>query len=112
MYVSTRPVCQREKGQVYDVAPTDRHLSQLIVLVTAKNMWSHDALRGRVDDIRFKDIEVTAWATPELYFAGLDAEHQVQNVSIENLRVNGRRVRSREEARFAIKPFVGSLSVD
>jgi hypothetical protein len=49
---------------------------------------------------------------PELYFAGLDAEHQVQDVAIMNLRINGRRVRNLEDARFTIKPFVERLSVE
>jgi hypothetical protein len=75
-------------------------------------MWSQDTVRGRVDHIRFENIEVTAWAMPELYFAGLDAEHQVQDVAIMNLRINGRRVRNLKDARFTIKSFVERLSVE
>ncbi|MDA1085487.1 MAG: glycosyl hydrolase family 28 protein [Verrucomicrobia bacterium] len=107
----TRPVYQKQEGQVYDVDASERHLAQLIVLVTCRNMWSKDSTRGRIDDIRYEDIEVTAWATPELYFAGLDAEHMVQDVSIENLRINGRRVHTQDDARFNIKPFVGPLTL-
>jgi len=106
----TRQVYQEKPGQVYD--QTERHLSQLIAVVTAANMWSKDTVRGRVDHIRFENIEVTAWAMPELYFAGLDAEHQVQDVAIVNLRINGRRVCGLEDARFTIKPFVERLSVE
>jgi hypothetical protein len=106
----TRPVYQERPGQVYEQA--ERHLSQLIVVVTAANMWSQGDVRGRVDRIRFENIDVTAWAPPELYFAGLDAEHQVQDVAIIDLRINGRRVRGRKDARFTIKPFVKRLSVE
>ena len=74
-------------------------------------MWSRDTIRGRVDDIRFKDIRVTAWAMPECYFAGLDAEHQVRDISIENLRINGNRLRTAEDGRFTLMPFVAGLSV-
>ena len=42
-----------------------------------------------MDHIRFENIEVTAWAMPELYFACLDAEHQVQDVAIVSLHING-----------------------
>jgi hypothetical protein len=106
----TRQVYQEKPGQVYD--QTERHLSQLIAVVTAANMWSQDTVRGRVDHIRFENIEVTAWAMPELYFAGLDVEHQVQDVAIMNLRINGRRVRNLKDARFTIKSFVERLSVE
>jgi len=105
----TRQVYQQAKGEVYD--QTDRHLSQVIVVVTAANMWSRDTVRGSIDDIRFENIEVTAWAEPECYFAGLDAEHRVRNIAIENLRINGRRVRALEDARFTIKPFVEEIRV-
>jgi hypothetical protein len=105
----TCQVYQTQPGQVYDA--TTRHLSQLIVVVTSRNMWSKDTLRGRVDNIRFENIEVTAWAMPELFFAGLDAEHRVQDISIENLRINGRHIRHVEEGRFTIKPFAGAISL-
>lgn len=108
----TRQVYQEREGQVYDVAPTERHLSQLIVLVVGGGMWNKDSIRGRIDDVHFKDIDVTAWDMPEVYLAGCDAEHTVDGVSIENLRINGRRMRGPEEARFVIGPFVGRVSVE
>lgn len=105
----TRPVYQQQKGEVYN--QTARHIAQLIVLVSYRNVWSHDDVRGRVDDIRFEDIDVTAWTTPEVYLAGCDAEHMVQDVSIRNLRVNGRQVRAMDDVRFTIKPFVGRIDL-
>jgi len=105
----TRPRYQRQPGEVY--AQSERHISQLIVLVTGGNMWSKDTIRGRVDGIRFENIEVTAWTTPEVYLAGLDAEHQVQDITIENLRVNGRRVTGTDDIRFTLKPFVARVRV-
>lgn len=106
----TRPAYQQQKGEIYN--QTERHISQLIVLVTCANMWSKDTVRGRVDDIRFEDIDVSAWSTPEVYLAGLDAEHLVQDITIRNLRVNGCLVRTTDDIRFAIKPFVGRISVE
>jgi hypothetical protein len=91
---------------------SERHISQLIVVVTGGNMWSKDTIRGCVDGIRFENIEVTAWTTPEVYLAGLDAEHMVQDITIENLRVNGRRVTGTDGIRITIKPFVKGLSVE
>jgi hypothetical protein len=106
----TRPAYQQRKGELYD--QTARHISQLIVLLVGRNMWSKDTVRGRVDDIRFEDIDVAAWTTPEVYLQGCDAEHMVRDVSIRNLRVNGARVRTKDDIRFTIKPFVGRISVE
>jgi hypothetical protein len=105
----TRPVCQQRPGERY--RQTERHIAQLLVLVIGRNMWSHDDTRGRVDHIRFEDLDVTAWTAPEVYLAGCDAEHMVREVAIRNLRVNGRLVRSTRDIRFTICPFVGPIDV-
>jgi hypothetical protein len=105
----THPMYQTEPGQTY--VATGRHIAQLLVLVTSNNAWSRDTIRGRVDDIRFEDITVTAGTTPELFFAGLDAEHMVQDVHIINLCINGQRIRSLQEAHCIVRPFVSDLHV-
>jgi len=105
----TRPQYHQNKDDVYN--QTERHIAQLIVLVSYRNAWSQDEVRGRVDDIRFEDIDVTAWTTPEVYLAGCDAEHRVKDISIRNLRVNGRRVCETNGIRFTVKPFVGRIDV-
>lgn len=105
----TQPGCQAQAGDVY--GNTARHLSQLIVLVVGANMWSKDTVRGRTSGIRFENVQVSAWDMPECWFAGLDEEHQVSDVVIENLTVNGRRLKNTEEGRFIIKPFVERLSL-
>ena len=105
----TQPGYQQKKGEVY--RHTARHLSQLAVLVVGANMWSHDTARGRTSGIRFENIRVTAWDLPECWFAGLDEGHQVSDVVIENLTINGRRLRSMAEGRFVVKPFVEQVSL-
>ena len=67
-------------------------------------MWSKDNVRGHVRDILFKDIEVTATAC-RLAPAGLDAEHLVQRVTVENLRINGKIVTSPTEGGFSMNKF-------
>jgi len=42
---------------------------------------------------------------------GLDAEHDVQGVTIENLRFNGTPARSAEEARLSLGPHVSGVRV-
>ncbi|UCD49173.1 MAG: hypothetical protein JSW27_16770 [Phycisphaerales bacterium] len=46
--------------------------------------------RGRIRNVHFKDIEVTGAEPPKSFLIGYDeGEHSVQNVIIENLRING-----------------------
>jgi len=62
------------------------------------------AKRGRIRNIHFKNIEVTAEKMPKSFLIGYDDdEHSVQNVIVENLRINGKPVRNAQEGNFAIE---------
>jgi len=67
---------------------------------------------GRTEQICFQDLAVAAWTTPEIYLAGLDAEHMVQDITIETLRVNGCPVCNRYESSLTILPFVERVLVE
>jgi hypothetical protein len=84
----TRPVYQERPGQVSAVDPAERHVAALIVLEIIASAWSRDSMRGRIEEIHFKDIEVQAWRTPPSALRGFDAAHPVRNVLLENLRIN------------------------
>ena len=108
---STLPVCQTTKDQKYDIAPGDGYIPNVIVLEIIKGECSYDDVRGHIEDIQFQDIEVTANGVPPSRLHGFDAEHLVQRVSIENLRINGQTVSSLETAGFSTNRFVRDLSI-
>lgn len=83
----------------------------LIELVIYKMMYSQDETRGRIKDVIFKDISVAAPETPRSNFYGYDEKHQVEDVTIENLAVNGRKVTSIEEAQFNLNPYVSNVKI-
>ena len=59
-------------------------------------------------NVHFKDIDVTADKPPVSFLVGYDNdEHSVQNVTIENLRINGALVRSPNEGHFTIERAKG-----
>jgi len=60
--------------------------------------------RGHIRNIHFKNIEVTGPNPPKSFLIGYDeGEHSVQNVIIENLRINGVRVENADEANMVIE---------
>ncbi len=72
--------------------------------VTDDELSTYAARRGRIRNVHFKDIEVTGEKPPVSFLIGYDNdEHSVQNVTIENLRINGQLVRSPEEGHFTIE---------
>jgi len=107
----TRRMNQTAKDQKYEVAPGDHYIPKLIVLEIVKNSVSYDAIRGHIEDIQFKDIEVTAHSMPYSNLRGFDAEHLVRRVSIENLCINGQAVTSLEAGGFSANEFVRDVLI-
>jgi polygalacturonase len=65
--------------------------------------YSRDEERGQVGDIHFKDIQVVDGPFPVSIIRGYDEEHMIGPVTIENLTVHGRPVRSANEARMVVE---------
>ena len=58
-------------------------------------VWTTDAERGHIEDVVFRNITVNNSGYPlhkEIEFLGYDAEHAINNVLIENVVINGRKV--------------------
>jgi hypothetical protein len=47
----------------------------------------------------FKDINVTDGLFPFSIFCGFDEQHQVENITIDNLVVHGKKITTLEEAK-------------
>ena len=76
-----------------------------------KDMWGHDQERGHVDGVLLKNITVTGEHSPKSEIIGCDAAHAIENVTFENLTIQGRAVRSPEEGNISTNPFVKNLQI-
>ncbi len=93
-------------------APGDDYLPALFVIVIRGTNYSKDGERGRVRDVVFRDIAVTAPRTPPSSLRGFDAEHGVDGVTFENVRLNGEPLLSAEEAGVRIGEHVANVQFD
>jgi len=59
--------------------------------------------RGHIKNVRFKNIAVTGAGLPKSFLIGYNSAHGVENVVIENLSFNGRRVLNAEAGNFTIE---------
>lgn len=99
------PRLQRNPEDTYQPDPNRRYLPSLMVLVIYKTNYSQDTLRGTIRDVVFRNITVTG-PRPPSSFRGLDAEHGVAGVTIENLRLNGKPAANAADAGLQVGPFV------
>ncbi|MCC6819998.1 MAG: right-handed parallel beta-helix repeat-containing protein [Verrucomicrobia subdivision 3 bacterium] len=107
--VCPSPKMQGSREERYAENPNDDYVPNLMVIVIAKNPYSQDTERGKVRDITYQNITVTGRRTHRSYFMGLDAEHTVQGVAINNLRFNGQPAKNATEAHLALEAHVSDV---
>jgi len=100
---------QRSRDERYLEAPTAQYVPDLLVIVIRKNAYSKDAERGNVRDITYADVSVTGKRAPRSFFNGLDAQHAVQGVTIDNLRLNGKPANTAAEANLSVGQYVSGV---
>lgn len=105
-----QPVIASIPDEPYEV-PYEGYLPALIRLANQVGYVSFDTERGRIEDIRFENIDVIAPAMPRSQLLGFDAEHLVQRVSIENLRLNGQPVSDLKGAGIEMNAFVREVTL-
>jgi hypothetical protein len=93
-YSIDRPDDQQERTRRYLNGAWDGVLS-----VTPDNKAYHSKYRGQIRDVIFKDIYVTDGLLPFSIFCGFDEQHQVENITIDNLVVHGKKITNLEEAK-------------
>ena len=92
--------------EAYQRRNPDRQRSPLgqWMSVSEQERDRYSARRGRIRNLCFTDIDVTARKMPRSYIIGYDeGEHCVQDVTIENMRINGRTVADVAEGGFTVE---------
>ncbi len=101
----SRPQYQQQRGQVYLANAGDDYCPNLFAISVVRTHYNRDDDRGIVRNVLFKDITVIGNHQPSATIVGQDNDHNVSGVRIENLRFNGRRLSTAEEAALTVGPF-------
>ena len=79
------------------------------MIVIGQNPYSKDVERGNVRNVTWSNVLVTSKRAPRSFFRGFDAHHTVEDIVIENLRLNGKPARSAVEANLSLGPHVSGV---
>lgn len=85
------------------------HIPRLIVLIILETRYSEDKQRGRLQNAVIKNVDVSGKHFPTSTIHGCDSDHRIDDVTIENLRVNGAPIRNAEEGKFYVNEHVGNV---
>lgn len=107
------PQLQRKQGETYtESQKRKKYLPQLLVIVIRGNFYSKDSERGNVRDILFRNIAIVAPRMPSSSFQGLDAEHTVDGVRLEEFSFNGKPVTSLEALHLSLGKHVTNVTLE
>lgn len=70
------------------------------------------AERGKIHDVTFKNIKITGAALSESYFSGHDKEHGVNNIFIENVSLNGKKIENEKQLNLKIGKYAENIFFD
>lgn len=68
-----------------------------------------DALRGRIDNITFRNIRYIGNHNPASYIEGFDESHDVSDILFENLYIRDKHVTDAKTGNFIIQDFVKNV---
>ena len=74
-----------------------------------KNPYSKDSDRGNVREVIYSSVSVASKRVPRSFFNGLDGEHTVENILIDNLRLNGEPAVSAADANLSVGRHVSNV---
>jgi hypothetical protein len=83
-------------------------LAELIIYFT---MWNKDPERGRIEAVRFKDVQILTERALRVNIAGYDPVHQVRDVTFQNLTCQGRQVEQIAPPHFTLNEFVQDIRI-
>jgi len=103
------PRFQKSAGETYSYPPNENYCPQLMVIDMQGN--SGDQQHGRVQQVIYRNITVTGGNQfPASSFKGRDDAHNVSDITIENLVINGQRITTPTDARLQQGPYVQNVS--
>lgn len=109
---SPRPIYQYTDEQEYTGMNSDYMAPLLSAQVIYAAAYSFKGKRGRIRDVRFNNIRVTAPRMPESVFAGFDAGYGVKNIRVSNLYLNGKKIEAVDEANFTVCEFAENIILE
>ncbi|MHB1356355.1 MAG: glycoside hydrolase family protein [Anaerolineae bacterium] len=107
----TQPLMQKGVDDSYNPPVGQHYTPLLVVLEVRKNYYSKDSERGVIEQIRFRDIDVTAWQLPVSHLRGHDAQHQVQHITFSNLVINGQKIGDLDATGITCNEFVQGIEI-
>jgi len=85
---------------LYEDVRVERVEGFLFDLKILHSRYTKDAQRGRIQNIKFKNIEVGGERLPPSVIQGFDETHLIEDIVFQNVTIQGKPIMSLEEGKF------------
>lgn len=110
-----------DRAEIYDVRFENINIehtpgAQIFDLRITDSAWNTDDKMGKIHDISFKNINVLSNSSVDKLpyhsrIEGYSEEHNISNISFENIRIFGKAARTAEELGLQVFDYVSNVSV-
>jgi len=90
--------------------PPDQ-LGFLIDLNIRANPYSKDTIRGKIEHITYQQINYQGKLFPPSTMHGYSNEHDIDNILLENVVINGHKVQNRDDLQLEANEFVKEVTI-
>jgi hypothetical protein len=101
----------KDRAQIAEDVYPQEEIGKLVDLNIRGNMWSKDSIRGKIENITFRNITYTGTPFPNTTMEGLSEEHSISKIYFENITINGKKVEGPEDLNLQSNDFVSGISV-
>ncbi len=101
------PQLQKKSGDIYNALTSEPKLLRMVI---QQDCWGKDDERGKIRDVVLKNITVNSCSMLASEMFGLDAVHNIENVTLNNIHLNGQNAATTiDELRLVVNDFVNRL---
>jgi polygalacturonase len=86
-------------------------LGYLIDLNIRANPYSKDTIRGKIEHIMYQQIDYRGGLFPPSTMTGYSDEHDIDKIRLEDVVINGKKVRSPEDLKLTTNEFVKEVTI-
>jgi hypothetical protein len=100
-----------DRAQIAEHVYLPEEIGKLVDLNIRANNYSKDTIRGKIENITFRNITYNGIHYPITTMEGLSAAHSVSDINFENIIINGERVLDKQGLRLVANDFVSNISI-
>ena len=100
-----------DRAQIAEHVYLPEEIGKLVDLNIRANNYSKDTIRGKIENITFRNITYNGTPFPITTMEGLSTAHSVSHINFENIIINGEKVSDQQGLRLQANDYVSNISI-